>query len=296
MTPDQTLIICRFLVDTCALLLWGAHGFLWQGTARSLAYRLSLRLTLLFRLAVVLLGLAAIGKLAVQAAILGNGWSDALDLSLITALITETRSGLALMVQAVLACLLLLIWHAFPKRRVATTTLLSGLFLVSLSISGHAAMNGGTLGLLHQINDGIHLLAAGAWVGALVPVLLLLRTKDQANDWHDSIAALMRFSTLGHAAVAVTLVSGTINSRLIVGQFWLDRSVPFQWLLLIKISLVGAMVAIACLNRYGFVPRMAQNRAQALRLLRTCTTIEIALAIAVIGLVATFGTMAPVSM
>ncbi|HBF30676.1 copper homeostasis membrane protein CopD [Rhizobium sp.] len=295
MTPDQALIISRFVIDTCALLLWGAHAFLWLGVSPPLAEKLHARLGFVLPGAIVLLVLAATAKIAIQAAILGNGWSDAFDLSLIHDLITATRSGLALAVQAALSCLLLMRWLLFPKRRMVTTTILAGLVLASFSISGHAAMNGGPVGLLHQLNDSLHLLTAGAWIGALAPVLLLLTTRPDERDWESAISALMRFSTFGHGAVAATLITGVINSRLIIGQFWLDTTVPFQRLLLVKIIVVAMITAIACINRYGFVPHMALDRTRALRLLRLGTVLEITLALIAIALVASFGTMPPVA-
>ena len=41
----------------------------------------------------------------------------------------------------------------------------SGLALLPLALSGHAAMEEGRTGLLHALNDMLHCLAAGFWLG-----------------------------------------------------------------------------------------------------------------------------------
>lgn len=294
MSPDQALVIARFVVDACALLLWGAHGFLWVGTAPQLATKLQQRLTATISMAVALLVLSALSKIPLQAAILGNGWPDAANLSLIHDLIAATRSGLALTIQVALALVLAIVYRIWPAWRIRSVTILAGLTLASLSISGHAAMNSGAAGLLHQLNDSLHVLAVGAWVGALAPVLLLLCMRGEDNDTSANTQALMRFSTLGHAAVLMTLITGMLNSRWVIGQVWLDMSVPYQRLLFLKIVVVAVMIALACINRYMFVPHMMRDRERALRLLRLGTAAEIGLSLLAIGLVATFGIMEPV--
>jgi copper resistance protein D len=292
-TPDQALILCRFVVDGCALLLWGAHAYLWVGVSAPLAKRLHHKLRFITTSAVLLLAIAAACKIPLQAAILGNGWGDAANPSLIHDLITDTHTGLALAVQMVLGLMLAATYFALPARRISSLTGLAGLILASLTMSGHAAMNSGMFGLLHQANDGLHVLAVSAWVGALLPVFLLLKIKPDQGDWDASMSALMRFSTLGHGAVALTILTGIINSWMILGQVWLDLAVPYQRLLLLKIAVVAVMVSLACINRYVFVPRMAQNRSQALQLLRLGTVLEIGLGILAIALVAIFGVMEP---
>lgn len=293
MTPDQAVIICRFVVDGCALLLWGAHAYLWAGVAPALATKLQRQLNPLSALAVSLLLVSAAGKIPLTAAMLGDGWSDAANLSLIHDLVMDTESGWALAVQMLLALVLAIAYLSLPRFRLASLTVGAGLFLASLTMRGHAAMHSGLLGLLHPLNDGLHVLAVGAWIGALFPVFLLLKRPAQGEDWEASIKALMRFSTFGHAAVALTLLTGVFNSWMILGRVWLDVTVPYQRLLLLKIVVALVMVIIACINRYGFVPLMSDDRNRALRLLRLGTVLEIGLAIVAIALVAVFGVMEP---
>jgi putative copper resistance protein D len=51
------------------------------------------------------------------------------------------------------------------------------------------------------------------------------------------------------------------------------------------------MVLVAVVNRYVFVPRLARD--PSLRALKACILVEIGLGLAVVGLVAWFGTLQP---
>ena len=55
------------------------------------------------------------------------------------------------------------------RDRWAPTAVASGALLASLGLVGHAAMQTGAEGVLHRGNHAVHLLAAGAWIGGLVP-------------------------------------------------------------------------------------------------------------------------------
>ena len=71
--------------------------------------------------------------------------------------------------------------------------------------------------------------------------------------------ALRRFSAVGHGAVAVVIVTGIVNTGLILGHWPSDWNSPYQALLMIKIALVIAMALLALLNRYAVVPRLATH-------------------------------------
>lgn len=229
--------------------------------------------------------------LPLRAATIGEGWTDALAPAMLHAVLYDTDVGKAWIAQAG-AVVLLVAAAALPsQRRQGALTFCSGLLLVTLTISGHAAMNDGWLRTLHRINDGIHLLSGGAWLGALGPVLLVLRMLHSPR-WHTAARiALVRFSTAGHAAVALVILSGILNTALIIRAVPSDWAFTYQLLLSVKILLVSAMVALAVVNRYVFVPRLGTVRS--LAALKSGTTAEICLGLAVVGLVAWFGNLQP---
>lgn len=172
--------------------------------------------------------------------------------------------------------------------------LLSGLLQSGcLALIGHAAMREGIAGLLQQINHAVHLIAAAFWAGGLVPLLVLLRAARNIEFRADAIRTMIRFSRYGHLAVALTIVTGVVNSLLIVGA-------PIDWplndyvvLLLCKAGLVMLMVLIALWNRYWLVPRFRVAGFAAQHLFIRMTQLEIVLACGVVGLVSVFATLSP---
>ena len=127
---------------------------------------------------------------------------------------------------------------------------------------------------------------------SLLPLLLVLARFGQASFQREAGIALRRFSTAGHWAVALAILSGIGNGLFIVG--WpLGWASPYQALLTTKIVIVLAMTGVAILNRYWFVPRIGRNRAAAVTAIRTGTLVEIGLGLTAILLVSIFGMLDP---
>ncbi|MCM2293349.1 copper homeostasis membrane protein CopD [Allorhizobium sp. BGMRC 0089] len=294
MSPEQILIVSRFAFDSAALLLWGGHVFLWIVLTDPLSARLERRLAPLYDLAITALILGLAGKWAATIALIGNGWSDLGHVSLIRDILLDTRTGLQLGIQMALTLALLVTYGLSKARRPQSVSLLAALLLASMAISGHAAMHDGLLGTLLSASMVLHILAASAWLGFLPPVVVLLeKLASSPRDRDESMEGLIRFSTLGHVAVAVTLITGTLNSWLIVGTLWLRLDVPYQRLLAVKILLALVMTGLAILNRYRFVPRLKTSPDKALHTIRSATLAAIALGLGAIALVAAFGIMDP---
>ncbi|MCF1491735.1 copper homeostasis membrane protein CopD [Agrobacterium vitis] len=291
MTPEQVNILCRLVFDACALFLWGAHGFLWLAVPKNLSAGIAQHLARFYQPALWLLAIAGVGKIAAQSAMLGDGWQSVTS-TLMIDLLTATQSGRAFGLQAGLALVLVLGYYTLPRHRGPVVTLLGAPLLMSLSLGGHAVAQGGLLGLLHRANHSLHLLSASLWLGALPPVLLLLNAMQDPRTRTPALTALMRFSTIGHVAVALTLVSGMLNVWLITGLS-LDMAASYQQGLALKIAAVAAMVTIAIVNRYVFVPQLHRNPVQALRAIRIGTLAECALGLIAVALVSAFGTMQP---
>ncbi|KRB61285.1 copper-binding protein [Rhizobium sp. Root708] len=291
MTPQLALIVSRFLFDSAALGLWGASFYLSTCVHYDLTSYIEPRLHRWRIAAVALLCATTIVSLPLQAAAIGDGWLDAVSPTVLDAVLFSTNNGTAWLAQIGLVLCLAVSWLVEPRKRLYVHTLCAGLLLATLSITGHAAMNDAGLRTLHRLNDVAHVLCGGAWLGALVPVILLLRLLGDARWQEKARKALMRFSTIGHLAVAAVVISGATNTLLVVGDLPTDWSQPYQLLLGVKIILVSAMIVLALVNRYVLVPRLASTSAPAL--LKRLTWFEIALGLSVVGLVAVFGTLAP---
>lgn len=291
MTPDAALILCRFLFDAAAVFLWGASAYLCWVVPADLAAQVSRRLRNWYILALLLVIGTTASLLPLRAATIGEGWSDALVPEMMRSILSGTTVGQAWIAQAGATVLLAMSCLVPVPFRHRARAIIAGLLLLSLTISGHAAMNSGALRAPQRLNDGLHLLSGGAWLGALVPVIVILPMLRDARWQNDARVALMRFSTAGHVAVAVVIATGIINTFLIIGSPPLNWRFDYQFLLSVKILIVFVLVALAITNRYILVPRLA--RGPSLQLLKWATAAEMVLGLAVVGLVAVFGTMPP---
>jgi len=168
------------------------------------------------------------------------------------------------------------------------------MLLASLALSGHANMHEGVRGVLHHGNDALHILAAGFWLGSLVMLPSCLAHLARPATRPEATIALRRFSSAGHGAVALVLVSGIANTLLILGHLPLDASSPYQRLLALKIVLVMAMIGVALANRYVFMPRLGDDPVRAVARIRHGTFAELALGGGVLALVSWFGLLDPV--
>jgi putative copper resistance protein D len=160
---------------------------------------------------------------------------------------------------------------------------LSGLLLATLAPVGHGAMFDGIAGQLLIVNQAIHLLCVATWLGGLMLLSLLLVPPAS----QDVRAVLGRFSSIGYCLVAGIIVTGLINVRMLSGTFWPTPLFSgFAFILLIKVSLVVAMLMLALLNR--LVSRSAR-----LGVLRTSVTCEWMLGMGAVAAVSLLGTLAP---
>jgi putative copper resistance protein D len=103
---------------------------------------------------------------------------------------------------------------------------------------------------------------------------------------------MMRFSTTGHFAVALLILTGIANIAMTSGAPPFPPSTPYRALLLVKILLVAIMVGIALFNRYILAPRLGREDSAQAILRATCLG-ELALGAIVVGLVSVFGLLDP---
>lgn len=173
--------------------------------------------------------------------------------------------------------------------------------LATLAWNGHGAMSEGPRHYLHLASDILHLWAAGAWFGALLAFVLLLRgnclvVEDQP---HLLASALRGFERTGGLIVLVLLLSGMANHLMISGPVFAPLADSFYGqLLLLKWLLLAAMLGLAALNRFHLTPLLerstqAGDHAAALVALRRSLGVEASIALAIFALVAWLATLNP---
>jgi len=168
---------------------------------------------------------------------------------------------------------------------------LAALALGLASASGHAAAitPGGASAVAV---DAAHLLAAGLWVGALVPLALLLRAAGRA-DGADcrpyARRAARRFSRVALIAVLVLIGSGAMRAIAEIGGIAGLVGTPHGRLLLAKLALLVPILALAGVSRTRFLPALSAPDVEgrpALRRLAAFVALEAALALVVLALAA----------
>ena len=220
--------------------------------------------------------------------------------------LSQTTFGRAWLIRLVLACALAATLPALlsPQDRKSprleiTAAILAAAFAGGLAWSGHAAGGLGDEAIIHPAADVLHLIAAAAWVGALLPLIVLLAAAG-ADGTSLSMArtATTRFSIVGIVSVGTLLVTGIVNTYYLTGSVPALLHTDYGRLLLIKIALFLAMVAIATVNRFRLTPQLLQQNNitasdDGLRQLRRNAAIEVSAGAAVIAIVAALGTMPP---
>jgi copper resistance protein D len=310
------LLYARALHFAATMLVAGAVLFAvlvaapaWRGAAGNSAVAMNVR-TRLAVMAWIGLALAAISGAAwlvlTGAAMSGLPAAQVFGDGVLWTVLSQTTFGRAWLIRFVLACALAATLPALLSPRDLKSTwleiaaaVLAAAFAGALAWSGHAAGGLGGEAIIHPAADVLHLVAAAAWVGALLPLIVLFAAAG-ADDASLAMArtATVRFSILGIVSVGTLLATGIVNTFYLAGSVAALRGTDYGRLLLIKIALFLAMVAIAAINRFQLTPQLLQQASiaasrDALRRLRRNAAIEALAGAAVIAIVAALGTMAP---
>jgi putative copper resistance protein D len=303
---EPTIIIVRLLQYVGAMVLMGSSLFFVYALPRSgpaSAAQLPWPRPLLAG-AAALVCLSSLASIAAQASHFAGSWAEGLTWEAITAVITSMDLGKAALARAIFGAAAFASLVLLPGRRASWLIgcALGVLATASLAWMGHGASVEGGLGLLHLVNDVVHVLAAAVWIGALVAFAVLSLHRHGSAEAHQAFhSALHGFSGVGSGVVALLIVSGLINSWVLVGPENVGGLVttPYGRLLSLKMLLFSAMVALAAANRFRLVPALSRSLHRgampqgALAALRRSLALETGCSFAVLLLVAWLGTLEP---
>jgi copper resistance protein D len=313
---DDPLIVARAIHFAATLSVAGAvffQVFITGPALRGGGDRTRLSTTVRLQLACIAwsgLPLSAISGAAwlviVAQSMSGADLSDVFSRDVLGTVLLQTGFGQDWIARFVLILLLAAMLFPFLSPRpikpvwidvvvVAVAAALTG----SLAWAGHAVGAEGIEGIVHPAADFVHLIAAAAWAGTLLPLALLLAAAgDDAASVAVARIATIRFSTFGIGSVATLLITGTINAWYLAGSVAAMTETEYGRLLLLKIALFLIMVTIAAINRLWLTPRLTQganstSAIDALRSLRRNTSLEVAIGAVIIAVVAVLGTNPP---
>ena len=232
----------------------------------------------------------------------GLPFAEAIKPDVLQMILVATQFGSVAAVRLALAIATAVLLALDRIKRIRWLTLVAVLaFAVSIAWTGHSGSGYGASGNIQLSADALHLLAASAWIGGLVPLALLLSFAYSRSDSWLAIAAAVtrRFSTLGIVSVATLIASGATNAWFLVGSVKALTTTEYGRVLMLKLALFLLMLAIAAINRNVLTPQLAATSADgrlvALRkLIRHCGY-EIILGFGIISVAAWLGTLHPAS-
>lgn len=301
--------VLRAVHIVASVLLAGAVAFdllvLGRGDAGDAAARAALArwLRLLCRASVAVALLSWAGWLALVAiGMSGLPAAQALTWPVLGTVVTRTTFGHVW--AARLALLAVLGAYALRPARGRSSQLdllaavLAAGLVVGLAWTSHASASRAP----HLLADAVHLLTASLWVGMLPPLWFVVGAAARgAHPASLQLAAdaTRRFSAIGAVAVAALAATGVLNAWWLVATPGDLLTTRYGLLLLEKIALFAAMVALALVNRFVLTPRIDASpssealRRRALVQLRRNIVAETLLAAAVIAIVGVLGVTAP---
>jgi putative copper resistance protein D len=290
--PVIALALCRFAHFLTAMLAFGMSAYLWAYAPERLRLVLSPVVRRFALIASIVALITAVAWLALESASMADDWSAAIDPGAIGAVLTDTAFGHAWALHLALAAALVAVVAFGPRARWAATSLVSAVLLASLGLVGHAAMQTGAEGALHRANHAVHLMAAGAWIGGLVPFVMCLRAYERDDPRKDAVTAMAGFSFWGQLIVAAIVLTGVVNIALTSHRPPIPPTTPYRALLVAKLVIVAIMILLALFNRFALAPRL-KTSANALTTLRATSAAEVALGCVVIALVSVFALLDP---
>jgi putative copper export protein/mono/diheme cytochrome c family protein len=244
----------------------------------------------------IAIGIAsAIAWLAATAATMsGLPLARAIDPSTLGAVVGDTLFGKIWIARFCLAWVLLFaLWPrsaVLGPRGLAWSTLAAGAYLAALAWTGHAAAAEGPWRGGQIVSDVVHLLSAGAWLGAL-PALVYVLGKAQSIE--EAASAARRFSSVAIVAVSVLILSGVGNSWFLVGSVPALFGTRYGTLLLAKLAVLAAMLSLAAVNRLILTPRLSAGDRLASHALRRNALVEAGAGLLVVAIVGVLGITVP---
>jgi copper resistance protein D len=305
----KPLVAARWIHFASVFVLFGS-SFFWFYMPRkhSLAHPGQMKsalaaTTLVLRIAAPI---AAISGAAWMALVLMNMTSDMQSVFVLEnwrLYFFETPVGTVSVIRLVLFTIALILallpWHGRVWYSLMLHT--GALLLISQAWLGHAAEGGaGLYGTLMITVYAIHALATSSWVGGLPPLLFALveQRRFAPNEAREcTLDILSRFSLMAMIAVTLLVVSGIANAGFrVAGSFGKLFYTEYGDALLLKVSLVSAMLALAYFNRFVFMPKLRSGAFKGMKYifrLGHSVTLELALGVLVLGAAAILGITPP---
>ncbi len=196
--------------------------------------------------------------LILETAVIAGVGSVAATLHFLPIVVLHTQFGgwLALRLLLLAIALLLLLVRQWSDPTARMLMLPTACAVAIQPMLGHPGAETGTLGSVLIAGSAVHLVAVGAWLGALMPLWFYVRCLPPAG----AARACARFSRFGLVAVCLIAATGLVLAIGLVGSLAALVATTYGQLVLLKIALFTLALLLAALNRYALTGRLAGPR------------------------------------
>lgn len=276
------LIVARLLHFGSLMLLFGASLFpvLTYSKERPIPFFEACWISTVALISCLVGLISGVLWLALTAASLTDSLGSALNPDMLSLILGRTEFGgvwalrLCLMVVMSAAMMVWVDTPAVDRRDFQLAqAAAAAVILGTLAFVGHSQVAPGLLGLIHQFADMGHLLGAGAWLGGLAPLALALRLLDHGEatnsfDIRNAARALTRFSTVSLIALGVAVVTGLVNSFVLVGSLAGLLETEYGRWLIAKIVVVITLGVLIWIGRQRITRALADDAKRPVKLLQ----------------------------
>jgi putative copper export protein len=274
---DPALVAVRFFAFGLAMLAFGRAAFGLYAPSPQPARAGQAATGALLALAAI-----AYAVLLAREAVGAPGWPGVAAVAMIW---RDTGFGRALAVSATAAAALAVLGLATPTLRWPAAAL-AAMALGALAFVGHGADDTGMRGAVRLAVLAAHLLAVGAWLGAL-PLLWLALGGGQP------LRLVQRFGVVGAVSVGTVLVTGAATLVFVALDTRAGLGCAYLRTLVVKLAFVFGLLVLAGVNRFRLTRMMVREPGRATRLLRRTILAEQALGLGALASVALLGQLDP---
>ena len=264
---DAAALIARFVLQGGSLLLFGTLGFLLLADPASnpALTRLRRHLTSLSAATAILVCLAGLSVLAVQIETVPQ--QGVTDSELLGRLLFESRFGAVwlarwglLVCAAILLATIVFLRDSLPSApQLITTWALVGISLALAPLSSHSVTLEPAWPSL--IAHSLHLLAAGSWLGGLLPMAfgVSMATRGRPEMLGPLSGGIERFSTLALPAMIIIVSSGAWIAFAQIETVPALLATPYGMGVIAKTIVLAAVLILAARLRRKLLPRLTSE-------------------------------------
>ena len=243
------LVLTRWLFIASLLSSFGAALFL-RVVPPSVSASIGRRCRRVAGLSIAVALISGLAWLLVEAGAIAETSRLAETLGALPAVLLGTWFGTVLLAQGIALVGAGTALALFPRRRALPAGLAAAATLLEAGPSHAFAMSDAPSPLL--LSQALHLVAAGAWLGGLVPLLIVV--------WQAPLDAAQyaarAFSTLGTVCVAVLIVTALYQGTVLSGGLAGLTGTGYGAMLLAKATLFALLIALAAINRLRLAPAL----------------------------------------